>query len=59
MTTMDGMKSAHFWYRPVAERCGNIDVVEHVWEYGGQEHLIPVRLSWASPVLCVNYDYAT
>ena len=39
MTTMDGVKSAQFWYRPVADRCGNIDLVEHVWEDGGPRRL--------------------
>ena len=39
MTTMDGMKTAQFWYRLVAKRCVNIDLVEHVWEDGGPRRL--------------------
>src|SRR5207253_1170219 len=47
ITSLYAMRAAPFRYRVIAERCGNIDLVEHVWEYGGQERLIPVRRSWA------------
>ena len=33
------MRAAPFWYRLIAERCGNIDLVEHVWEDGGPRAL--------------------